>query len=178
MKFFQLVAGTRSCSAEEIVFYDSVRNAWLTGIPGLVYSCSGHMVTSGGDFQPVLPAQGVPSDNCNWQHIDSHRNYSNGTGTGTIGLPECHVMQDDTWHQIELEVRIDDGYRLWIDGVLVVSTSGIREPTGPYGQIYLSNYITGYDGDLMAGSGTFGDGLWRIYYDDLIVSTDCITSCQ
>jgi hypothetical protein len=135
------------------------------------------MVTQGGDFQPN-PAE--PSSYCNWEHIDSLRDYGSGTGTGIAALPECHVMENNTWHQLELEVRIGLGYTFWIDGTKIIDINNVRPPSGPYGQIYLSNYITGYGlggNHPMAGNGTFGNGLWRIYYDNLIISRNCIHNC-
>ena len=170
MKFFQIVAGSRSCSSEEIVFYDNASSAWLTGVPGLVYSCSGWPVHApNGDYQPI---DGSNKEPCKWRTVDAIRD----AGTGMVGWEPCRVFEDDTWHQVELEVRIGDGYRLWLDGNLTVD-SQILPPAGPYGRFYMSNYMTGYFSQAMQGSHTYGDGLWRIYYDNLIISRNCIANC-
>ena len=184
MKYLGLVPAEKSCDAQEVYISDNSLYAIFTGVPQMYHTCSGWPYRSGlpgsegDDWQPVEGS----IDNCGFDYILGVRN-----ADGSVKSPPCVLFTDDTWHLLELQVAIPGAgspgrTRLWIDGVLTVDQPGAKGqhgvlvPKGPYGRVYLNNYSTGYKGQ-QAGNGTLGNGLWRTWYDNLIMSSSCITSC-
>ena len=164
MKHFQIVDGPNSCTSNSINSSD----AWQRGLWQMAYSCSGHPffhAMSNGDFN--LQPDGVDDEN-------GQCTYRNLNGSGVPQNPACELLKDDVWHLHELEITIGAGVKWWVDGVLIVNQPHAYQagtPQGPYDRIFLINYMTGYVG----GS---DPGLWRVWYDNLIVSRNCITSCE
>lgn len=90
----------------------------------------------------------------------------------------CVMILDDHWYDMEM-AHYPGGkgrVKLWVDGVLVIDWIGTTwDP--PYDSVRIMNYITGFTGGH-GGEGVYGDGLWRIWYDSLVVSTECISVCD
>lgn len=180
LKYFQATAGTRSCNAEEITLYDQFMNNWSTGALGMVPTCSGKAFHEGADWQPVSGNL----DNCGYTYFAGR--------TGSVpnnGLPNedppCDLMTDDTWHAITLEIKINQGVSLWLDNKLIISQGANPDgivPVGPYGYVHFDNYGTGHSsGEMVARQNVIGwspvQSLFPVYYDNFMVSTECVTGC-
>lgn len=167
-KHFLLYGGNKSCSNQSVVSADS----WSRGIWQLYFACSPPVrVDLGNDFD-IQPVEGqAPS--CLYTDVTYNSDRSG-----------CVQYQDDVWHSVEMAIHMEGRRtKLWVDGVLVIDWVGISSTTTPngasgpvYDKIRLLNYMTGYGRGGNAPPQHPGK-TWRIYYDNLIVSTECITSC-
>ena len=161
IKLMQLTPGSRSCDGAEIIWNDNTTTYASTGVTSMIYSCGGDPFWGpGNDLQP-------PHAAC----FRGDLNTLHGQGKWATD-PPCAMMIDDKWHLVQIRADIGGGIKLWIDGRLVVDadkTKGGKIIGGPYGVAHIGNYMTGYSGEH--------PGRWRILYDSLIFSTNCITDC-
>ena len=183
MKIVKLLPGSASCDANELVLTDT-SHSWpvqgseyspnLTGIWNLTKSCSGSWFGSGSDRQPG----GVVAGQCGSGYVIDQRKDGlpvNGIGDDPAG--PCVVLTDDMWHLVTWEVNVNaaegvPSVRLWLDGVLTIEDS-THDITVPLIKIELSNYMTGHNS---GESAEFGP-TWPVHYDNLIISTECLTGC-
>lgn len=175
-KFFIVAGDGETCNfpGGEVVVGDSRKRGFVS----MNHSCSpgvrNEIPKNNFDLQPI---DGIVGD-CTYH---SHKRDD---------ISGCVQQKDDVWHNFEIAIYpAQNGDRarvkLWLDGVLVIDWESKPNPSsgfawkgkGPYDEIYLTNYQTDHDRGADKGSGIYGDGLWRIWYDNLIVSTECITSC-
>ncbi|MGI9489095.1 MAG: hypothetical protein ACR2RF_25060 [Geminicoccaceae bacterium] len=164
-KQFLLTKGPRTCTPDEIALSDVYgQNFWQ------FYTWCGRGVGS-----KAIPPP--PAGDHDMQPVEGQTATCRFQNTNTGDINGCVQIQDDVWHSLEMAVDLDNRrMKLWIDGHLVIDFTDILVSGDPYDQIALMNYMTKYFG-TNAGDGTYGNGLWRIYYDNLIISRECITNC-
>jgi hypothetical protein len=151
-KWFIITNGPGTCTNNEITAGDT----WDRNIWQFETSCGNdYREDLGGDWD-LQPRDGQPATCL----------YSDASSGDISG---CFTLFDDHWYTLEAEIDLAaQRLRYWVDGALVIDYADLNT-SAPHDQITLTNYRTGHDPTTT--------NTWRIWYDNVIVAPNCITSC-
>lgn len=174
-KHFQFVEGKKSCSSDSVnIVNPQSRNVWAVtnGCNGIPY----RVRLASGDFnlQPIgdTDMREYPDGACTYRHFTS----SNPIYESDLrpNPANCVVYEDDIWNRVELRISVNEGVKMWVNGTLVINmttSDGSGGITDPRMRLFLTGYMTNHQ------SGSPANESWRVWYDNLIISKNCVTSC-
>lgn len=202
-KIVQVVEGTGSCSSNSFNLNDNFGQL----IPTIALSCGGllqRVATDGinpetGAPDPDDNRQPLGSNdtadfpnNCTRQHVGGDPDYQDPPRPDPANLDAytgpCVIFNDDRWMGFELKMFPNEPTELWVDsadGNGFVKVVDLLTAVGFTGatltqlrrRIFFQSYKTDYDGDVFPDTCPDPAACWEAWYDNFVVSTDCIATC-